>query len=253
MYFNTPFRKALYTDLKGRAKMIKKIALLDWDGTIRKDFTIRTWIKFLVAKGILPDKSIEEIEGVFALLFKGNISHDEASRLTAATYAFYLRGCSKADITRMASLFFEEDTQYLCSFSLALFSYLAHSSIQTMVISGAPGEILQEYQRIFPVEYIHALELQTVEGVFTGKVLANSGTAQEKHLIVDHLSKSQMYKIVLAAGNSSSDLPLLDAAPASIIVNNPGLKTKAKCLYLSCDDIGVSRMINFLEEADYGP
>jgi phosphoserine phosphatase len=232
--------------------MIRMIALLDWDGTLRRDFTIRTWIKFLVGQGILPDKSIEDIEGVFAPLFKGNISHDEASYRTAAIYAFYLKGRSKAEIMRMASLFFEEDTQHLCSFSLALFSCLAQNSIQKMVISGAPVEILQEYQRIIPIEYIHALELQVVEGVFTGKVLANSGTAQEKHLIVDHLSKSHMYNIVLAAGNSSSDLPLLDAAPANIIVNNSGLKTNAKCLYLSCDDADVSRMLNFLQEVDYG-
>ncbi len=233
--------------------MSRRIALLDWDGTLRKDFTIRAWIKFLVKNGALPEKAVEDIEAVFGLLFRGSISHDEASRRTAAIYAFYLRGHSKAEITKMASLFFEEDTQYLCSFSSALLSCLSCNSIQTVVISGAPVEILQEHQRVFPIEHIHALELQTVEGVFMDKVLTNSGTAQEKHLIVDHLLKSQMYDIVLAAGNSSSDLPLLDSAPASIIVNNPDLKTKAKCLYLFCDDADIGRMLNFLEEVTYGP
>lgn len=57
-----------------------------------------------------------------------------------------------------------------------------------------------------------------------------------------------MYDIVLAAGNSSSDLPLLDSAPANIIVNNPSLKLKAKGLLLYCYDAEVGRMLIFLEE-----
>jgi phosphoserine phosphatase len=229
-------------------EMLSKLALLDWDGTIRKDFTIRSWIKFLVNHGKLSEKAIEDIEEVFQLLFKGNISHDETSRRSASMYAFYLKGYVKAEITEMASHFVQEDSQYLCSFSSALFSYLSQSGVQIMVISGAPVEILLEYQNRFPIRRIHALELQTIDGIFTGEIRTNSGTANEKHLIVDPLLGSQMYEVSFAAGNSSSDLPLLEAASAAIIVNNQNLKIKTKCLYLTCESTDEKMMLDFLQK-----
>src|SRR5437899_918283 len=129
----------------------RRVALLDWDGTLREDFTIRAWVKFLVSHRVIPEKIISDTEEIFSSLFRGNISHDEASILTSQIYAFYLKGCSTSDIAELALHFTEEDVRNLCSFSSALFSSLEDSSIQAIVISGAPGDILREYQRRFPI------------------------------------------------------------------------------------------------------
>jgi phosphoserine phosphatase len=213
------------------AQVMRRTALLDWDGTIREDFTIRAWVKFLVSHGVLPDTIVKDIEEVFSHLFKKSISHDDASRLTSEIYAHYLKGYSSAEITTFASLFMKEDMQRLCSFSSALFSCLTQGGIQAIISSGAPVEILQEYQHIFPIEKIFALELQTLNGIFVGNVLTNYGTTECKQHIITHLAKS--YEFAFAAGNSSSDTPLLDAAPLNVIVNNDGLKTKAQSLHVS--------------------
>src|SRR5262249_13923990 len=155
------------------------------------------------------------------------------------------------ELAKIASVFIEKDTQYLCAFSSGLLSFLAEKGVEVVVVSGAPIEVLQEYKRIFPITTLHALELCTVNGEFLNEVLTNYGVAQTKYSIVNHFVKSEQRRIIFAAGNSSSDLPLLNAAPTGIIVNNPSLVAQSRCLHISCND-DVKRVHTFLEnEVNY--
>ena len=77
--------------------MKEKVALIDWDGTIRKGFTIKEWIKFLVTKLNRNDKSIiRSINALFLDYWNGKISHDHGFKATGTVIpSCHQRGAHK--------------------------------------------------------------------------------------------------------------------------------------------------------------
>lgn len=228
--------------------MTTKIALFDWDGTIRRDFTINTWIEFLTQYRIVTEDTIKMIKDLFAVYSKRQLSHDQLSDSTANIYALSLKNYENNYIYKLADQFFIEDQKLLFSFSEMVFSFLRDNDIEVIVISGAPIEVLSQYQRRFYFREIYALESQIEYGKYTGKVKQNTGTSQAKKDIINQLLNSKKYKVVLAAGNSESDIPLFDAAPNNIIVNNSKLMTNKKSFYLNDNNNESSKLLTFLKE-----
>jgi hypothetical protein len=54
--------------------------------------------------------------------------------------------------------------------------------------------------------------------------------------------------VVLAVGNSISDMPLFNSAPVNIIVDNPTLITDTNSFYISSHNVEISQIIDFIEK-----
>jgi len=215
--------------------MTERIALVDWDGTIRKDFTIKPWVRHLMHARLLSSKVNDQLERLFLSYYENMISHDDLARLSATVYAHSLSGRSRRLIARHAHRFLISDPNQLFGFSMKLLSTLREQGIAVIVISGAPMEILQLYRRSLGVEAVHGLDIESKNGLYTGNVLRNPGILMEKEEVVQQILGQYNARVVMAMGNSPSDSPLFQAAPVNVIVNNTSLRTGKREFHITAD------------------
>lgn len=210
-------------------------ALIDWDGTIRSGFTILSWSKFLVENKIISPKIIKDLESLFNLYLIKQITHDQLAERSAYIYANYLQGIAVDKVKRQAFLFTESDRFYLIDISLKLLSYLIDNSVKIVVISGAPLEVLSQYKNLLPLSYVYGLELEHFDEKYTGKIISNPGIRETKKRLTESLIKRH-WQIIVALGNSESDIPLFEAADIRVIVNNAELPIEGSIFDLNNEE-----------------
>jgi hypothetical protein len=71
----------------------QKAVLMDWDGTMRRGFTLLPWVEFLKNKGIFSNDTFRKINSTFNRYKTSEISHDKLCKITAILYAKGLQGC----------------------------------------------------------------------------------------------------------------------------------------------------------------
>ena len=196
------------------------LALLDWDGTLRKGYTIVPWVHHLTRAGVLAGTCNADLSDLFQRYGAGEISHDELARLTARVYAQHLRGQRRAMIKVQARRFVREDQSKLFRFSRDLLVGLRALKIRPVIISGAPIEILDAYREVLDLEEVYGLELGVLRGQFTGEVRRNPGMARVKQHIVRIIARAPRSQVRVAMGDPPSDEPLLRAAQVPIFVES---------------------------------
>lgn len=195
-----------------------RFALLDWDGTLCPGFTLLPWCRFLVEERLLPKAAAIAVEELFLCYGNHELSHDDLCERTATFYAHGLAGAVAEDVAEAAERFLRTPAGATYSFVAPLLSEFESRRIAVAVISGAPGVILREHARNLPIGRVFGMEVPIDrQGRYTGTVAENFGLAAQKLRAVNSLPRSA--KIVLAVGNSASDLPLLQAAEIRILMD----------------------------------
>jgi len=200
--------------------MEEKLALIDWDGTMRKNFTIIDWIEFLVKNNKNKNINILKTINTYFLEYKNKIiTHDKLAEIVAIEYANYICGMKEKYIEDMAHKFLLKDKFNLFAYTTELFEYLATKNIKPIIISGCPLIILNSYNNFIKVDSIFGLNIATENGYYTNKVLINPGMSKVKETIVNKLNLVNK-KAYVAFGNSTSDIPLFNNSMINIVINN---------------------------------
>jgi phosphoserine phosphatase len=206
----------------------RRVALLDLDNTLRKDWTIRRWLRFLSRNGMdSASEALSEIEELMASFAEGRFDHDELARRCADAYAAGMRDGSVEDIDDWAAVFVQgPDADALHDFAKPLVEDLIERGIAPVIVSGAPRKVVRRHARRLGIAEAFGLTLGTVapEEVadaagarYDGTVTDNPGLAARKGALVRELIEGGR-EIVLAVGDSESDEPLWEAAPYRVIV-----------------------------------
>ena len=82
--------------------MEKKYALFDWDNTVRKGYTLYSWVDYLC--------DLNKIEQKYK---SGLITHDEYAREACELYSCVLKGVSRKKINDLANEYVKIDEQYI--------------------------------------------------------------------------------------------------------------------------------------------
>jgi phosphoserine phosphatase len=199
---------------------MEKIVVADWDNTMREGFTMGDWTSFLAKRGNFPETLARSIETDMEGYSRKAISYEELAQRVTSKYAEGLLGESQEVISRAAHEFVDADQQ-LFGFVRPLTDFLRACGVPLVLISGCPREPLVAYQQALGVSRIYALTLEVMNGVYTGKLHLNPTLGNEKSHIVEALVRDS--EIILALGDSKADLPLLEAAPHTVIIDNPDL------------------------------
>jgi HAD superfamily phosphoserine phosphatase-like hydrolase len=213
--------------------MKQKLAVFDWDGTIRPNFTINQWLNHLVSNMIITGDTTNQLNSLFISYEKKEINHDQLAYLSAGIYATSVKNISKDLISNQAQEFVSLDRNLLFRWSKEILSDLNKQHIDVIIISGAPLEILGEYRNVLKLNNIYGLDLEMEKGIFTGNILRNPGISSTKEILIKQIEELNNSQIVLAMGNSTSDIPLFHSAPINIIVNNSSLITNRHELHIT--------------------
>jgi hypothetical protein len=87
---------------------------------------------------------------------------------------------------------------------------------------GCPIEPLEAYKGILDLDQIYALQVGASDGRYVADLVTNPAGFDGKKAVVEKLTSGGDL-IALAMGDSSADLPLLNAAKYRIVVDNPNL------------------------------
>lgn len=204
--------------------MHNRIALVDWDGTIRKGFTIKEWCSFLVQLyGERHLNLTKAIDDLFSSYQNQGISHDQLAVETAQAYATFVAGLPTEELKYQALRFATEDSGNLFTYASGVFELLRAFNIKSFVVSGCPSIILECYKSIMDFDDFFGLCLAQENERYTGRVESNPGVSiQKKRIVTDILLPNSSAEV--AFGNSVSDMPLFDMSAINVIVNNKDLE-----------------------------
>lgn len=218
---------------------MKKVAFIDWDGTLRKGFTINDWFSYLSKTGLINSKTQNDLMILFNKYNNAAISHDLLAHETALKVAQALKGKSMNDIELATSSFVEQDSS-LFSFAEEACSYFLSNGFFVYVISGAPLEVVVHYKQLFSGKAeLRCLRYDSAKGFYTGKILNNPGISHQKEKIIrEFISRLKNKPIIISMGNSESDMPLFNTADFAIVVDG-------KELSLRCPSISITESTNW--------
>lgn len=212
-----------------------RVALLDWDRTLSEGFMLERWAAFLEAKGYFKSDDAQMIADLIGGLQDDRASYASMAERVPTHYANGLRGQVAARIALEAEAFGRLEQRRMFQFAKSLLEQLAARQIHPVIISGAPAEVLLAMRQSLGLGDIYGLEVAHSHGRYSSRLSANPATARVKQWLVD-AAISRRSDIVLAAGDSEADLPLLVAARVRIVVDNAALlKSDSETLHISSD------------------
>lgn len=201
-------------------------ALLDWDNTLRRGYTLFTWIDYLIDMGIVAGVFRKEVDYYIDQYLKEEISHDELARNACEVFAKSIKGMRKSVLEQQIKGYLCEDKVELYGFTKEIFKVLNDNKILPIIVSGAPSDILNNYRNEFNIYKVYGFVAEEENGKFSGRVLYNYGYNKNKK--VEEICREMGKMPKLAFGDSISDFEMLKRAEKSIIVCENGIYPEFK-------------------------
>lgn len=198
--------------------MNKNYALFDWDNTVRKGYTLFSWVDYLISHGILDEKLHKRINQIDQDYRNSLITHDKYAEIACSEYAKALKGIPVKTINDSANSYHTLDKSFLFHNIHKLFALLSVSKIDIIIISGAPTMVLNTYKQDLCITEIFGFSEETIGNCFSGKVKNNYG--YNKSDIVQQLITKYHTNPVFAFGDSESDIPMLEKAKYSFCIGD---------------------------------
>ena len=197
----------------------RKVALLDWDGTLRDGLLLRDWADYLKAERIISSVRFNAYFQIVQAYLEGIISYDILTHKAPIAYAQALRGASFAVLKDAAKNFSSTDiaSGKILPFTVPLLKQLIQFGIEPVVVSGSPQDLLETYMVPLGISTLFALRLETKGDVYSGNIQDNPATFDAKSVIASQFDSEN---VLLAMGDTEADIPLLAKAASRIIVGD---------------------------------
>ena len=192
-----------------------KYALLDWDNTLRKGYSIFSWCNFLVEKAIIDKTSLDRINLIKQKYENSLISHDDFAKTACEIFVNYLQGISVKKISTLEKEFIDIFTKDIFTFSKGLLNCLENNNYKIIIVSGAPKSLIRKSIANNKNVIIYGLEFEKNNNKYTGLVKRNYGF--NKNEIVDLLI-AKYGKPSIAFGDSTSDFYMLNESEKSVLI-----------------------------------
>jgi len=200
--------------------------LSDWDFTLVGQFTLFPWAKHLIKLNLINPHTILDLNKIFLQLEKRVIGYEDFCILTAEVFGKSLIHKTVNEIHNAAAIFANESHLQLYEYSYKLFRLLNKLQVKLFIVSGAPIEPLAAFSEKLGFTVIGALEFESNSaGLYTGNIIINHGLKKEKERVANEINAC--YKVIVAFGDSESDIPLLKVAEKRVIVSTSIVKIKS--------------------------
>lgn len=193
-------------------------ALLDWDKTLRKNYTLFCWIDYLVESNIIEKQYDNNIKSLIKKFKQNIITHDQLAELSGIEYAKSIKNIEEDFLKSVSEKFICIDDKNIYPFVQKLFDFFSENNIHPIIVSGAPYTVVSNYYRRYNIKESYEFKCEVLQGKFTGNIIYNYG--YNKKDIIEKISRKLNCNPIIAIGDSESDFPMLDIARYGIIVNN---------------------------------
>lgn len=190
-------------------KEMIKYAVLDWDNTLRKGFTIMAWMEYLYARRIVSDEHYSDFLSQFEAYNRHMLGYCQLSDNTTAIYAKAIAGKNALDIENAGREFCTCDCDVF-PFVSCLFHSFQVNGIKIIVISGTPQMLLEQYSGLLGIDEVYGLVVGVKKGYYTGVVEKDYGAYKSE--IIKEICAAKGGNPIFALGDSIADEPLINAA-----------------------------------------
>ncbi len=229
----------------------RRVALLDWDDSLHRGLTLRSWTPYLGERDLVPAAVVDAVEERYAAYDRGDLPYRRLATEAPELYARGLEGVGQAELQAHARSYVARDARELFPFSRVLLESLDERGIEALIISGSPIETLAIHQELLPISRLWGITVAVHDGLYTGELELNPAEQGAKEEVIATAAREAT--VMLAIGDTEADIPLLAAAQARIVVDNEHLfRGEEQTLHLSPDstsDGGAAKLRAFIAHA----
>lgn len=197
-----------------------RVALLDWDGTLRKPFTILSWYRYLSynhgTNGMVDPRELEELYDRYRIGKFAAGYHQFAVELVD----LYGLGMEGVEVAKIEDLVHGYPTpaisRNLYDISHHLVTVLIQLDIDALVITGSPEEAVQAEVAHHSLGWrVRGTELDVSDGIYL-RTATNRALAEKKKEIVEE-EMANGAEVIIAFGDTNSDAPLMIASGVRVV------------------------------------
>lgn len=205
-----------------------KAAFFDFDGTLSREVSPK-FISYLSDAGFFSRKFSEDMENAMDEYSRNLIPHSRVNEIYLETLSEGLRGKRANVLAAHARMFSRQNIEAVYLSSSGLIRLVRDGDFHPLVVSAGLLEVVRSLARSIGVQEVHATTMETIDGIYTGKVKRNFLLRGSKGDFVSSQSSRFMLNQSLAFGDSTSDLEMLRAVGRPLALNASGeLKEIAK-------------------------
>ena len=207
----------------------QRLALLDWDGTLRRPFTIIAWYRFLSTEGGVgtnPEVPADKLQGLYDRHRSQpeDYTYEVFAKDIVDAYAEGMKGVDLRAVLSLSDAYARSVENELFSIAKPVLEQLRLRGLDPFVITGSPLEAVQaecDYGE-FKVS-VRGTILEVQEGRYTGSVQINGATAKSKRTVVQGFIQNGA-KVAISFGDSNSDKPLMVGASVQVVESAESIK-----------------------------
>jgi phosphoserine phosphatase len=223
-----------------------RVALMDWDNTIRRGWTIRDWARYLVGQDLLQDRTVSEVESVLERHAAGRCSYTVMADTVLQRFAEGLEGQSVDAVLAQAPSFIAGDRYRFYPFAEEALGELRARGLSLLVISGAPEEVLNAAATRYGFTEVRGSVFDVQNGAYVGTVKQNRATVRGKRDAIAPLLGDRI--AALAMGDSEADMPLLERAHLKVVVGDRDLARRVpESIFLEPHQADISDLLEAVE------
>jgi phosphoserine phosphatase len=192
---------------------MKKIACYDIDQTLAKGFIIRELTKFLQDNNAIPKNTSGKMDQLLLQLKSGLCTYETAAERTLTLIAESVRG-QKPSILHQLCLLYMNDHDFN-TFAKPTIALTAQS-LENVIVTSEPRFMAQAVGKYLGINRVICSDFEAENDLYTGRVSKSLVPPAAK------LNALSDFEIIIAFGDSDSDLDMLQKAKYPICINPSG-------------------------------
>lgn len=200
---------------------MKKIAVLDFDGTLSKGYISIELLEYLHKHGLYSEDFYKKQMKILEEHQKGWLSYEDWCYNWGELWAEGLKGKNVDLIKRGAYNFFQEFKSNIYPLSYEIITFLKKKGYKVILLSVGASEVISLAEKELGVDELYCTKLNEVSGIFTGKTSTSLHELNGKEELMQELlhRKDLSPKHSLAMGDSHSDIGFMSMCEHPIAVN----------------------------------
>ena len=197
----------------------QKFAIFDWDGVLRPGFLLVDWAEHLDNLSEFESGKLSLMKNYLRAYHAQELPYSDIASIIPEIYAQGLRGFSVDRHLGIAADYAasSEFRSSLTPLAAQLLNFIQTAEqLHAVIISGGPASILDSFGASTGFFEVWAVKVAVANNVFTGEILDNPAVKDRKQELIERYFPPE--RILLAAGDSESDQPMLVAATYRITV-----------------------------------
>jgi len=199
-----------------------KLAIFDIDGTIFRSSLLIELVNGLTSEDVFPQSAYEEMEKDYIALLNRKGSYGAYLEKVINLFNKNIGGCKEEDVGKVVDKMLLNEKEKMYVFTRDLVKKVREDGYFLMAISGSPDFVVSKFSEYVGFDACYGSVFEVKEGCFTGNIL-NKESWAEKNIIIDNFIKKHEcavdLKLSTAVGDSSTDIPMLEAVGKPIAFN----------------------------------